>query len=94
MKNIVWIAVNSVKPDLPAGTIGKKLWFDSKGNAVVSHTYVCLTGPSSWVDVICYALKPTDPVQELVNAAKEVDNYYKFGRLHDAIKAVEDTFYE
>jgi hypothetical protein len=89
MKNLVWIACNYAKPDLPDDA--KVSILRSRADGHLFATCPFRVDELDWSRIICYAPEPKDPVRELVDAAKEVGAYYQWPRLHAAIKAVEDT---
>jgi len=93
-----WVAVNGVKPDLPDGVMVKRIWYDADGEIDDSFKFVRANKLDNWINVICYAIEPVDPVRELVEAARHsLDALYTHDdilrskdRLGAAIKAVEE----
>jgi len=94
MTKLTWIACNGVKPDLPS---------DAKVDLIFRYEYDPIRQVGQfqsvsdvyWLQVIAYALEPVDPVEELVEAAKDALKMAMFrdgrsDRLRAAIKAVEE----
>jgi len=70
MKNLTWIACNGVKPDLPDGTMGKRIWRTRNGEVDVGIEFKDFSKLVEWSNIIAYALEPKDPVRELASAIR------------------------
>jgi len=93
MKNLTWTATNGVKPDLPDGTMGKRIWWGGANDVDVGIEFKDLSKLVEWSNVIAYALEPKDPVREMMVAAKAViyGEDDGFEGLIEALQQWEDT---
>jgi len=96
MSKLTWIACNGVKPDLPEGT-DVHIMVASRSTDTWHDSTVNYSQFELWPSVVCYALEPVDPVEELVEAAHDIaylphseTNKENWTRLRAAIKAVEE----